>query len=77
MGSVKTSINQDSNYTRSFLLPTQLVWPHKATQHTPRMHKLKHVAVILHKSCMLESPDPCSREVCLRQIEFCHWNIEK
>ena len=56
MGSVKTSINQDLNCTRSLLLPTELVWPHKATQHTPRMHKLKYVAVIVHKSCMLYAP---------------------
>ena len=64
MGGVKTSINQDLNCTRSLLLPTQLVWPHKATQHTPRMHKLKYVAVIVHKSCTdaIESLDPRSRE---------------
>ena len=76
MGSVKTSINQDLNCTRSLLLPTQLVWPHKATQHTPRMHKLKYVAVIVHKSSVyaIESLDPRSRE---SVPEFCHWNIKK
>ena len=60
MGSVKTSINQDLNCTRSLLLPTQLVWPHKATQHTPRMHKLKYVAVIVHKLKYVAHKQQCS-----------------
>ena len=63
-GTVKPSINQDLNCTRSLLLPTQLVWPHKATQHSYTTHaQIKvcsgYCAQILYA---IESLDPRSRE---------------